>query len=78
MKGSWSIKALLPTIAPDLDYGNLEEVQDGTAAQSAYWEAIDSQTSEARQAELKTRLLAYCKMDVLALVRLAWFFRGSD
>jgi hypothetical protein len=41
MKGSWSIKAVLPTVAPDLDYGALGEVQDGTSAQAAYAEAID-------------------------------------
>ena len=28
-KGSWSIKAVLPTIAPDLDYAALGEVSDG-------------------------------------------------
>jgi hypothetical protein len=33
MKGSWSIKAVLPTVAPDLDYGALGEVRDGTSAQ---------------------------------------------
>ena len=39
MMGSWSIKAVLPTIAPDLDYSNLE-VGDGGAAQEAYLRAI--------------------------------------
>jgi predicted RecB family nuclease len=78
MKGSWSIKAVLPTIAPDLDYGNLQEVRDGAAAQSAYLEAIDSQTFEARRAELRPRMLEYCRMDVLALVRLAWFFQDRN
>ena len=29
MMGSWSIKRVLPTIAPDLDYGNLDDVQSG-------------------------------------------------
>jgi len=33
--GSYSIKAVLPTVAPELDYGELDEVQDGTAAQLA-------------------------------------------
>jgi hypothetical protein len=47
MKGSWSIKAVLPALAPDLDYENLQEVQDGTAAQFAYLEVIDGQTDEA-------------------------------
>ena len=33
MQGSWSIKAVLPTVAPDLSYAKLGEVQDGLAAQ---------------------------------------------
>ena len=36
LRGSFSIKAVLPTIAPDLDYGTLNEVTDGTSAQVAY------------------------------------------
>ena len=36
MQGSWSIKAVLPTVAPDLSYAKLGEVQDGLAAQLAY------------------------------------------
>jgi hypothetical protein len=52
MKGLWSVKAVLPTTAPDLDYGNLQEVQDGTAAQIAYLEVIDGQTAEAGRTEL--------------------------
>jgi Domain of unknown function(DUF2779) len=35
MRGSWSLKAVLPTVAPDLDYGDLDEVQDGVLAQVA-------------------------------------------
>ena len=75
MKGSWSIKAVLPTIAPEMDYKNLEEVQDGTGAQIAYLEVIRPETSEKRRNELAHRMLEYCKMDTMALVRLAWFFQ---
>ena len=45
MQGSWSIKAVLPTVAPDLSYDSLGEVRDGFAAQTAYFEAIDPRTS---------------------------------
>jgi len=38
--GSWSIKAVLPTIAPDMDYSQLEGIQEGTAASAAYLEAM--------------------------------------
>ncbi len=75
MKGSWSLKDVLPTVAPDLDYGDLDEVQTGTDAQLAYLEAVDPETSKSRRAELKSRMLEYCKMDTLGLVKLAEFFQ---
>ncbi len=75
MKGSWSIKAVLPTIAPDLDYASIEEVQDGTDAQMAYMEAIDPETDEIRKRELARQMLEYCKLDTLAIVRLVKFFQ---
>lgn len=74
MKGSWSIKAVLPTVAPDLNYGNLEEVKDGTGAQSAYLESISAETSDERRSELRERMLKYCKMDSFAMVKLVHFF----
>ncbi|MGA1840799.1 MAG: DUF2779 domain-containing protein [bacterium] len=77
MKGSWSIKAVLPTIAPELDYKNLEEVQDGTGAQIAYLEAIRPETPKKRRDEIAHRMLEYCKMDTMALVKMVWFFSGE-
>lgn len=77
MLGSWSIKAVLPTVAPDLSYAALGEVCDGFAAQNAYLEAIASGTSPARRAELERALKSYCRQDTLALVRLVEFF-GRD
>ncbi|MBK7081412.1 MAG: DUF2779 domain-containing protein, partial [Betaproteobacteria bacterium] len=41
MMGSWSIKAVLPTIAPDLDYANLDDVQSGEMVEPVYFEMID-------------------------------------
>lgn len=70
MFGSWSIKAVLPTIAPDLDYGDLE-VGDGNDAQVAWREAIHAQTTVERREELRRQLLKYCTRDTVAMVRLA-------
>lgn len=70
MLGSWSIKAVLPTIAPDLDYCDLQEVADGTAAQTAYSEALSLDTSDARRQELFDALWEYCKMDTWAMVKI--------
>jgi hypothetical protein len=78
MMGSWSLKDVLPTIAPDLDYEALEEVRDGSLAQIAYLEAIDESTSAERGDEIARALLEYCRYDTLALVRLAGFLSGAD
>ena len=71
MKGSWSIKDVLPTVAPELDYADLGEVHDGTAAQVAFAEAVHPDTPAERADELAHGLLAYCAQDTLALVRAA-------
>ena len=69
-QGSWSIKAVLPALCPDLHYSQLDGVQDGGAAQQAYLEAITPATPAARKAELERQLLAYCHLDTWAMVRL--------
>ncbi len=74
LNGSWSLKAVLPTVAPDLDYAKLREVQDGLAAQRAYIEATAPNTSAPRRDSLRRALLDYCRQDTLALVRLVEFF----
>jgi hypothetical protein len=74
LRGSWSIKAVLPTVAPDLGYHALGEVRDGLKAQTAYFEAVDATTTDARRAALRRALLEYCRHDTLALVRLVEFF----
>jgi hypothetical protein len=73
MMGSWSIKAVVPTIAPDLDYAKLGEVRDGTQAGVAYVEATDPHTAPGRRREIEAALRAYCANDTLAMVRLAHF-----
>ena len=75
--GSWSIKAVLPAVCPDLAYASLEGVQDGMAAQSAFLEALAPETTPDRKAEIERQLLAYCELDTFAMVRLWEFFRGA-
>ena len=74
MLGSWSIKAVLPTIAPRLDYANLEGISEGTAASDGFIEAISPRTSPERRAELKEQLLRYCRFDTEAMVEIVRFF----
>jgi hypothetical protein len=78
MRGSWSLKAVLPTIAPDLDYANLDGgIRSGGDVESAYAEILDPSTDAGRRADLETALIAYCERDTLALVRLVEFFEGQ-
>ena len=74
--GSWSIKYVLPAICPDLHYSDLEGVQDGQMAISAYQEAIKPDTTPERKAEIHSQLDKYCALDTLAMVRLWEFFSG--
>ena len=76
MRGSWSLKAVLPTIAPDLDYSNLGEIQEGGAAADAYEVLADPATDPARRATLDRDLRAYCRRDTEGLMRLAGFLQG--
>ena len=78
MRGSWSIKAVLPTVAPDLSYETLGEVRDGLAAQAAYFEAVAPGTSETRRSALRRALLDYCRHDTLALARVVDFFSRAS
>ena len=76
--GSWSIKAVLPALCPDLNYGNLRGVQDGGMAMEAFLEAISPQSSAARKTEIEQQLLAYCALDTYAMVRLWAAFSNSS
>ena len=74
MRGSWSIKSVLPRVAPSMDYSKLEGIQEGTAASLAYLEAIAAGTDAARVAEIDAQLRRYCRFDTEAMVRLTQFF----
>jgi len=74
MRGSFSIKKVLPVIAPELDYAALDEVREGTGAQAAYlYATLDPETTPARKADLEAKLRRYCRQDTWAMVELAYF-----
>lgn len=75
MRGSWSLKAVLPTIAPELSYDALE-VADGGMAQAAFLELLHPDTATPRRAVLREALLRYCERDTWAMVRIARHFEG--
>ena len=66
-RGSWSIKAVLPTIAPHLSYDDLD-VGDGQMAQLAWLEAVDRTTPPEKRQAIGEALEAYCARDTEAMV----------
>ena len=77
MQGSWSIKSVLPTLAPELSYRELADVQEGDGAQRALLELRGGELNETRRAALKRALLLYCERDTWALVVLRRFLCGE-
>jgi len=74
MLGSWSIKAVLPTINPEMDYKKLEGIAEGTGASDGFIEAINPGTDMVRKLELEEQLLRYCKFDTEAMVEIVRYF----
>lgn len=75
--GSWSIKKVLPAVAPELRYDALEGVQDGGMAMEAFLEALAPETSDLRKMEIEQQLLEYCALDTFAMVKLWAYFSGN-
>jgi hypothetical protein len=67
---------VLPTIAPDLAYDNLE-VANGGMAQEAFGEIMHPDTTPERRQQLHNALLLYCERDTLAMVRIAHYFEAA-
>jgi len=71
MKGSNSIKSVLPAMFPDdpeLDYHALNLIQSGGDVMSIFPELHKKPADEI--AETRAALLAYCRLDTLAMVRI--------
>ncbi|MCX7166588.1 MAG: DUF2779 domain-containing protein [Rhodocyclales bacterium] len=75
-QGSWSIKKVLPAVVPELRYDSLDGVQDGGMAMDAFLEGIHPDTRSERKVQIEQQLLAYCKLDTYAMVRLWQVFAG--
>lgn len=73
MHGSWSIKYVLPAIAPELNYQDLE-VANGAMAQDAFMEMIEGAAGSANYDDTRNALLEYCKLDTLAMIKIAKYF----
>lgn len=68
MHGSYSIKAVLPALVPDLDYDHLE-VANGADAMEAYL-SLQEERDPGVVDRVREALWEYCKLDTLAMVRI--------
>ena len=71
MKGSYSIKYVLPALFPDdpeLDYHNLPVVHNGGEASDAFLSLAS--LSKEEQEKIREGLLVYCKLDTFAMVKI--------
>ncbi len=68
MKGSYSIKNVLPSLIPDLSYEELE-INEGNLASIAF-ENLFYETDMIKVNETRNNLLEYCKLDTYAMVRI--------
>ena len=71
MRGSFSIKYVLPALYPDdpeLDYSELSMVHKGDEASQAFLSLKDKSSEE--QDEIRKALLEYCKLDTYAMVKI--------
>ena len=75
-RGSWSIKRIIAALLPAMSYAELE-VGDGNAAQLAWLDIVDPNTTAERRQTLQEALLEYCERDTLAMVELLRHLKGS-
>ena len=68
MKGSYSIKYVLPALVPELSYQDLE-IKEGGTASSIFTQMVNGEF-EGDIDKTKRDLLEYCKLDTYAMVKI--------
>nr|MBA2745120.1 DUF2779 domain-containing protein [Flavisolibacter sp.] len=67
MNGSYSIKAVLPALVPEMNYDGLQ-IGNGGDASAAFYQ-LREEKDAVKIAETREALLKYCEMDTMAMVR---------
>ncbi|MFP6628318.1 MAG: DUF2779 domain-containing protein [Myxococcota bacterium] len=67
---SFSIKSVAPALAPGFGWDDLGEVSEGSEAPVAWNRLASGEAGPGETARLREALLAYCKRDTLAMVKL--------
>ena len=76
--GSSSIKYVLPTLVPALNYGDLA-VQQGNTASYAWHRLAAGRVADDETAQVRDNLLRYCRRDTRAMVELHdWALRDTS
>ena len=68
MEGSYSLKAVLPALVPEMNYDEMQ-ISDGQMASSAWlqlWNLENTQEIENK----RNALIEYCRQDTLAMVKI--------
>ena len=68
LRRSYSLKSVLPVLVPSMGYADLE-IAEGMTASTSYARLIDRDTPENEKAVIRGALLAYCKRDTEAMLR---------
>ena len=68
MKGSYSIKYVLPALVPELSYNALE-IKEGGTASNTFLSMVNG-SFEGDIEETRRQLLEYCKLDTYAMVKI--------
>jgi hypothetical protein len=76
MKGSYSLKNVLPCLVDDLTYKTLE-IQDGRMAMDGFRTLLETSNIEER-ASIRQALLDYCRLDTLAMVKILKRLEGMS
>ena len=74
MKGSYSIKYVLPALVPSLSYENLE-INNGSSASSTYAN-LHTLSNLDQINQTRKHLLEYCKLDTFAMVKILEVLRS--
>jgi hypothetical protein len=68
MKGSYSIKYILPALVPELSYDGLP-IKEGATASNTFLSMVN-RTFEGDVEETRRQLLQYCELDTYAMVKI--------
>jgi hypothetical protein len=68
MRGSYSIKSVLPALVPELSYNDLP-IKEGGTASNTFLSMVNG-TFEGDVEETRKQLLEYCKLDTYAMVKI--------